>query len=166
MAVPAGVCHGKGWYLHSSRAWSVNHTKETHHSSLSSSTLIEENVLCSEEEYWAKLCCSITIVLSCKTGYLFMLDLDNKKMFGVRAQSGQYIHRISSWTPWCSCHFNISCGPLKSFSRRTHFSKHRGTRSFFYLNSDGTSFLSFPFFLLPLLLERETWHCVPSCSKH
>lgn len=40
-------------------------------------------MLCSEEEYWAKLCCPIIIVLSCKSGYLFTLDLDNTKMFGV-----------------------------------------------------------------------------------
>lgn len=112
----------------------VNHTKESPHSSLSFSTLTEESVPCSDEEYWAKLCCPIITVLACKSGYLFMLDLDNKKMFGVHAQSGQYVHHTSSWTLWCSCHLNVSCGPLKSFSRRTHFSKHRGNRSFFYLN--------------------------------
>lgn len=75
-----------------------NHTKEAPHSSLSFSMLTEESVPWSEEEYWAKLCCGIIIVLSCKSGYLLMLDLDNKKIFGVRAQSGQYNHHISSWT--------------------------------------------------------------------
>lgn len=103
----------------------VNHTKEAHHSSLFFSTLIEGSMLCSEEEYWAKLCCPIIIVLSCKSGYLFTLDLDNKKMFGVNAQSGQYIHSISSWKPWCSCHFNSLCSPLESSNRRIHFSKER-----------------------------------------
>lgn len=143
----------------------VNHTKEAHHSSLSFSTLIEECVLSTEEEYWAKLCYPIIIVLSSKSGYLFMFNLDNKKMFGVHAQSGQYIHHISSSTLGCSCHFNILCGPLKSFSRIIHFSKHRGNRSFFCLNFCVISFLPFPFFLLPLPLERETWHCILSCSK-
>lgn len=125
----------------------VNHTKEAPHSSLSFSTLTEESMPCSEDEYWAKLCCPIIIVLPCKSAYLFMLDLDNKKMFGAHAQSGQYIHCVSSWTPWCSCHLNVLCGPLKSCSRRIHFLKHCGNRGFFYLNSDVTSFLSFSFFL-------------------
>lgn len=92
MAVLAGFVIVKADTCIPAGLYPVNHTKEARHSSLSFSTLIEESVLCSEEEYWAKLCCPIIIVLSSKSGYLFMLDLDNKNMFGVHAQSGQYIN--------------------------------------------------------------------------